>query len=48
VISLGGARLQEGINQKQLAEVTDIKQHHISEMENHNRSIGRKYVVPMS
>ena len=41
-ISLKGARVKEGITQKQLAEMTGIKQHHISEMENHKRSIGKK------
>jgi ribosome-binding protein aMBF1 (putative translation factor) len=40
--SLKGARVKEGIAQKQLAELTGIKQHHISEMENHKRSIGKK------
>ncbi len=33
-ISLKGARVKEGITQKQLAEMTGIRQHHISEMEN--------------
>ena len=41
-ISLKGARVKEGITQKQLAEMTGVKQHHISEMENHKRSIGKK------
>jgi ribosome-binding protein aMBF1 (putative translation factor) len=40
--SLKGARAKEGITQKQLSEMTGIKQHHISEMENHKRSIGKK------
>ena len=40
--SLKGARVKEGITQKQLAERTGIRQHHISEMENHKRSIGKK------
>lgn len=41
-VSLKGARVKEGITQKQLAEITGVKQHHISEMENHKRSIGKK------
>lgn len=41
-VSLKGTRVKEGITQKQLAEMTGIKQHHISEMENHKRSIGKK------
>jgi len=41
-ISLKGARVKEGITQKQLADMTGVKQHHISEMENHKRSIGKK------
>lgn len=41
-VSLKGARGKEGITQQQLAEMTGIKQHHISEMENHKRTIGKK------
>jgi plasmid maintenance system antidote protein VapI len=41
-VSLKGARVKEGITQKQLAEMTGIRQHHISEMENHKRPIGKK------
>ena len=41
-VSLKGARIKEGITQKQLAEMTGVKQHHISEMENHKRTIGKK------
>ena len=41
-VSLKGARVKEGITQNQLAEMTGVKQHHISEMENHKRSIGKK------
>jgi len=39
---LKGARFKEGITQKQLAEMTGVKQHHISEIENHKRSIEKK------
>ncbi len=41
-VSLRGARVKEGVTQKRLAEITGVKQHHISEMENHKRSIGKK------
>lgn len=41
-ISLKGARGKEGVTQQQLAEMTGVKQHQISEMENHKRSIGKK------
>lgn len=47
-ISLKGARTKEGITQKQLAEMTGIKQHHISEMENHKRSIGKKNAMKLA
>ncbi|HHB75385.1 MAG TPA: helix-turn-helix domain-containing protein [Desulfobulbus sp.] len=39
---LSGARHREGLTQRQLAEQTGIRQHHISEMENGKRSIGKK------
>ncbi|RLE19371.1 MAG: XRE family transcriptional regulator [Acidobacteria bacterium] len=39
---LRGARKKEGFTQKQLAKLTNIFQHHISEMENGKRSIGKK------
>ncbi|MFZ3208637.1 MAG: helix-turn-helix transcriptional regulator [Geobacteraceae bacterium] len=41
-ISIRGARGKEGLTQKQLAELTDIAQHHISEMENGKRPIGKE------
>jgi DNA-binding XRE family transcriptional regulator len=41
-VSLRGARTKEGITQKQLAKMTGVRQNHISEMENHKRSIGKK------
>ncbi len=44
-VSLKGARVKEGITQKQLAEMTGIRQHHISEMENHKRPIGKKNAI---
>lgn len=39
---LKGARLREGLTQKQLSETTGIPQRHISEMETGNRQVGRK------
>lgn len=46
--SLKGARTKEGLTQKQLAAVTGIKQHHISEMENHKRPIGKKNALKLA
>jgi transcriptional regulator with XRE-family HTH domain len=39
---LGGARVKEGITQRELAELTRIPQRHISEMENGKRTIGKE------
>jgi DNA-binding XRE family transcriptional regulator len=41
-IAIRGGRGKEGLTQKQLAELTGIAQHHISEMENGKRGIGRE------
>ncbi len=41
-VALRGARGKEGLTQKQLAEKTGIAQHHISEMENGKRPIGKE------
>ncbi|KAB0664300.1 helix-turn-helix transcriptional regulator [Oryzomonas japonica] len=41
-VSIRGGRGKEGLTQKQLAELTGIAQHHISEMENGKRSIGKE------
>lgn len=41
-IALGGARVKEGITQRELAELTGIPQRHISEMENGKRTIGKE------
>jgi putative zinc finger/helix-turn-helix YgiT family protein len=41
-VALRAYRTREGFTQKQLAELTAIPQHHISEMENGNRSIGKE------
>jgi DNA-binding XRE family transcriptional regulator len=41
-VSIRGGRAKEGLTQKQLAEMTGIAQHHISEMENGKRPIGKE------
>ncbi len=40
-VILRGSRHKEGVTQKELAESLGISQHHISEMENGKRSIGK-------
>jgi DNA-binding XRE family transcriptional regulator len=40
--ALRAYRTREGLTQKQLAVLTGIPQHHISEMENGKRGIGRE------
>ena len=41
-VALRAYRNREGLTQKQLADLTGIPQHHISEMENGKRSIGKE------
>ena len=41
-VALRAYRTREGLTQKQLTELTAIPQHHISEMENGKRSIGKE------
>lgn len=41
-VCLRGGRGKEGLTQKRLAELTGIAQHHISEMENGKRTIGKE------
>jgi len=41
-VCIRGSRGKEGLTQKQLAELTGIAQHHISEMENGKRPIGKE------
>ncbi len=41
-VCLRGARVKEGMTQKQLADKVGIVQHHISEMENGKRPIGKE------
>lgn len=40
-IMIRGSRLKEGMTQKQLAELLEVKPHHISEMEHGKRSVGK-------
>ena len=41
-VSIRGGRGKEGLTQKQLADMIGISQHHISEMENGKRTIGKE------
>ncbi len=41
-VSIRGGRGKEGLTQKQLADMIGISQHHISEMENGKRPIGKE------
>lgn len=47
-ILLKGARLRKELTQKQLAGYLGIKQHHLSEMENHKRTIGKEMARKIS
>lgn len=40
-LMLRGCRYKAGLTQKELAKALDMSQHHISEMENGKRSIGK-------
>lgn len=44
-LALRGSRHKENLTQKDLSEALDISQHHISEMENGKRSIGKKMAM---
>lgn len=41
-VCIRGGRGKEGLTQKQLADQIGVAQHHISEMENGKRSVGRE------
>jgi len=41
-LALRGARYREGLTQRKLADLTEIPQRHISEMESGKRQIGRE------
>ena len=45
---LRGARLREGMTQKELSQCLNISQNHISEMENGKRTIGKKMATRLS
>ncbi len=47
-VCLNSARTAKGLTQKQLAELTDIPQRHISEMENSKRNIGKERAVRLA
>lgn len=47
-IILRGYRYKLGITQKELADLLNISQHHISEMENGKRSIGKEMAKRLS
>lgn len=42
LVALRAYRTREGLTQKQLSELTGIPQHHLSEMENGKRGIGKE------
>jgi len=46
--ALRAYRTREGLTQKQLAELTGIPQHHISEMENGKRTIGKERATKLA
>lgn len=41
-VALRGLRAREGLTQKELAQIIKVSQHHISEMENKKRAIGKE------
>jgi len=47
-VALRGARHKESLTQKELAELIGISQHHISEMENDKRPIGKDMAKKLS
>jgi len=47
-VCLNSARTAKGLTQKQLAELTDIPQRHISEMENSKRNIGKERAIRLA
>lgn len=47
-VALKGARAKEEFTQKELADELGIKQHHISEMENGKRAIGKEMAKRLS
>lgn len=47
-VALRGARHKESLTQKELAKLIGISQHHISEMENGKRPIGKEMAKKLS
>jgi predicted transcriptional regulator len=47
-LALRGLRAREGLTQKELANLFGISPHHISEMENKKRPIGKEMVKKMA
>lgn len=47
-VALKGYRYRENLTQQQLAELTDIPQRHISEMENDKRGIGKDNALKLA
>ncbi|MBK5275419.1 MAG: helix-turn-helix transcriptional regulator [Desulfuromonadales bacterium] len=47
-VCIRGGRVKEGLTQKQLAEQIGIAQHHISEMENGKRTVGKEMARKLS
>ena len=47
-VHLKGLRYREGLTQVQLAEQAGIRQHHISEMENSKRVIGKESAIKLA
>lgn len=47
-LALRGLRARENLTQKQLAELINVSPHHISEMENNKRPIGKEIAKRLS
>jgi transcriptional regulator with XRE-family HTH domain len=47
-VCIRGGRGKEGLTQKQLAEQIGVAQHHISEMENGKRTVGKEMAKKLS
>jgi ribosome-binding protein aMBF1 (putative translation factor) len=47
-VCIRGGRGKEGLTQKQLADLIGVAQHHISEMENGKRTVGKEMAKKLS
>jgi ribosome-binding protein aMBF1 (putative translation factor) len=47
-VCIRGGRGKEGLTQRQLADLTGVAQHHISEMENGKRTVGKEMAKKLS